>query len=253
MGNPTWLDFNMLQTGRNSTHESINLVKKSLDGESLYENLVYGPYDETNNKWKDNIKRTPFQVREDAYSELFIGAFGNTYGHQAIYAFTDVEIVPDQNKSCYKNKKPQICTPSMPWEEALDAPGATQMQHVTALMQSRPIQRRVPAQSLLLAPKDDIYDWTYAKKSLKVGFIVATKGDGYIMVYSSKGRKFTLNIPEAWEEINAWWYNPRTGENSSIAVTKESSIDFTPLKKDEDWVLVVDDTKRNFPAPGSAD
>jgi len=87
LGNPSWLDFNMLQSGRSGISHSIGHVELALrenmpvvDGESLYEDIAYGREGET-------ARRTAFQVRDDAYSKIFAGAFGNTYGHNAIYRF----------------------------------------------------------------------------------------------------------------------------------------------------------------------
>lgn len=240
---PDWLDFNMLQSARGSIDESIRYVEEALnedlavvDGESLYENLVYGG--------GSDIKRTPFQMREDAYSQLFVGAFGNTYGHTAIYRFW-VKNAKWEGESC---PKIGICTPSMIWTEALDAPGAQQMQHVTELMQSRPIVGRLPAQSLLVyTPSTD-------------SGIVATKGDGYAMVYTSHGENFTVYMTKvSGSSIRAWWYNPKNGQSTIIGEFQNTGTKkFNPpgepsddIRNGNDWVLILDDISRDFPVLGS--
>ena len=242
---PKWLDFNMLQSGRGSIDESIRYVEEALDeglavvdGESLYENLVYGG--------GSDIKRTPFQMREDAYSQLFVGAFGNTYGHTAVYRFWEKNPTW-QGDRC---QNPGICTPVMHWRNALDANGAKQMQYVTELMQSRPIVSRIPDQSLLAG-----------EPSNKNG-IVATTGDGYAMVYTSHGQEFEVSINEiADSEVRAWWYNPRNGKSRIIREysPNNSLVSFDPpgnptdpdedVRNGNDWVLVIDDISKGFPLP----
>ena len=247
-GNPDWLDFNMLQSARGSIDESIRYVKEALeeglavvDGESLYENLVYGE----NPKIEiQDMKRTPFQMREDAYSQLFVGAFGNTYGHTAIYRFWGKNATWEGERC----PKPGICTPAMLWIDAIHAPGSKQMQYVTELMQSRPIVGRVPAQSLLV-------DTPSAKDG-----IVATRGNGYAMVYSSHGENFTVNMAQiSGSSIRSSWYNPKNGENTIIGEfpntgTKEFNPPGEPtddIRDGNDWVLILDDISRGFPVSGS--
>jgi hypothetical protein len=83
---------------------------------------------------------------------------------------------------------------------------------------------------------------------------VATRGDGYALVYSPQGRKFTVK-PDGIgaKELKAWWYNPRTGTAADAgtfpgAGSKEFSCPAEGFGAD--WVLVLDDAARKFSAPG---
>ena len=51
----------------------------------------------------------------------------------------------------------------------------------------------------------------------------------------------------------AWWYNPRDGESAVIGeFSSAGQREFVPpsLGENMDWVLVLDDAARGFPAPG---
>jgi len=246
LGNPSWLDFNMLQSGRGTTSHSVQhlelALKESLavvDGESLYEGLAYGPRGEID-------RRTAFQMRTDAYSQLFAGAFGNTYGHDAIYKFWE----STEAVSCTL----WICTPNMTWREAIDSPGGAQMKHVTELMQSRPIVGRSPDQTLISGTPSS------SRSSL-----VSTLGNGYGMIYSAKGESFTVIMGKvSGTEVKAWWYNPRDGVSTFIGEFDNSGTQtFNPpgepngnidkwglMRNGNDWVLVLDDASRGFSVPG---
>ena len=75
------------------------------------------------------------------------------------------------------------------------------------------------------------------------------------MVYAPVGRTFHVHLDKLQgPRIKAWWFNPRTGEATAIgefANTGERT--FTPPDPGEmlDWVLVLDDTTKNYPPPGT--
>ena len=70
-------------------------------------------------------------VRRPLYWDLFDGAFGHTYGHHSVWQM-------------WSPAKTPINNPLMPWYEAIDQPGAAQMQHARALLESRPFLTRIP-------------------------------------------------------------------------------------------------------------
>ena len=70
-------------------------------------------------------------VRRPLYWDLFSGAFGHTYGHHSVWQMWTPARAPINN-------------PLMPWTEAIDQPGAAQMQHGRALIESRPFLTRIP-------------------------------------------------------------------------------------------------------------
>ena len=51
----------------------------------------------------------------------------------------------------------------------------------------------------------------------------------------------------------SYWFNPRIGSAEKIGTYDNTGvIEFTPPTKGsgEDWVLVLDDSSRNYPYPG---
>jgi hypothetical protein len=77
----------------------------------------------------------------------------------------------------------------------------------------------------------------------------------YAMVYAPVGKTFSVRTDcIRGDTINAWWFNPRTGKASLIAkFSNTRRHEFTPPDVGEalDWVLVLDDAARGFPAPGA--
>lgn len=235
-----WLDFNMQQTGHSpqpgtpaqkSTWEKISAdyhrtpTKPVMDGEPLYEDHPYGFRAARENGYSFDA-----HIRQRAYWHVFSGAFGHTYGHHSVWQM-------------YSPGKRPINGPLVFWYEAIHRPGAAQMQHLRALIESRPMLSRVPDQSLVV-------------DALKgPDYIAATRGDGYAFIYSGQGRAFTVNLGKiSGETVNAWWFNPRNGYAEKIGrFENKGTREFTPHVHGgfgTDNVLVLDDAAKNFPAPG---
>jgi len=135
------LDFNMRQNGhgdRTKTWQRIaedyarEPVKPVLDGEPLYEDHPIG-FDAGNQGYSN-----AHNVRRFLYLDLFAGAFGHTYGHHTVWQFH----VPERGEG--------VNRPLGYWREALESPGAWQVQHARALLESRPFLSRIPDQGLVV-------------------------------------------------------------------------------------------------------
>ena len=100
-------------------------AKPVLDGEPIYEDH---PVSFNAKKLGHSIAS---DVRRPLYWDLFSGAFGHTYGHHSVWQMWTPARQPVNN-------------PLMPWTEAIDQPGAAQMQHARALLESRPFLTRMP-------------------------------------------------------------------------------------------------------------
>lgn len=226
-----WLDFNMFQTGhcRNLpvydqiTHDyKLTPVKPTMDGEPIYEDhpVCFNA--------KERGYSDAYDVRRAAYLALFAGAHGHTYGCHAIW---------QMNTPKGKN----VNGPLGPWYEAIHLPGSGQMSHVRALMESRPILERVPDQTLI------------TEASSAGERIQATRGQSYAFIYSTAGKPFTVNMGKiSGQQVNATWFDPRTGHVMGVGKFKNTGKQlFTPpsLGTDNDWVLILDDTDKNFAAP----
>ena len=127
-----------------------------IDGEPLYEDhpLAF--------RSRDYGYSFDAHVRQRAYWDVFSGAAGHTYGNHSVWQM-------------YAPARKPVNGPLFYWNEAIHRPGATQMQYVRALVESRPYLSRVPDQSLV------------ANALEGADHIVATRGDGYAFVYSAAG------------------------------------------------------------------
>lgn len=229
-----WLDFNMHQTGhglaetvkpwlRIAKDYDLQPTKPVLDGEPLYEDHPLA-FQAAKNGYSLDA-----HIRQRAYWDVFSGACGHTYGDHSVWQM-------------YAPGRRPINGPILTWEEALERPGANQMRFVKALIESRPYLSRVPDQSLVVDALDNS------------DYIAATRGDGYAMIYSAQGRKFTANLGKiSGAKLKAWWFNPRSGSAQALdPFDNTGTREFTPPAQgfSADWVLVLDDAARNFPPPG---
>lgn len=240
-----WLDFNMRQNGHNHWAEAYkmtlddwnrsNPVKPVLDGEPIYEDHPVA---------FDAGKRghsVAADCRRALYWDLFNGACGHTYGHHSVWQMWDPA------KSAYP-----VNNPLMPWYEAIDQPGAAQMQWGRNLLMSRPFAHRIPATEQVLKERDIPSAWP--GEGL-YRFVATMDEEGtYLMVYAPVGRRFTVCTKVLrGETLRAWWYDPRTGKSTSAGrFRNEGERDFiSPSPGEElDWVLVIDDAGKGYKAPG---
>lgn len=250
--NSEWLDFNMRQNGHQAEYSGIytdkdaiptgNIridyertpVKPVIDGEPLYEDhpLRF--------RAKDNGHSIAADVRRCLYWDLFDGAFGHTYGHHSVWQM-------------WSEKKNPVNGPLMPWYEAINQPGAVQMQYGKKLILSRPFLSRIPDNNIIVNYRVP----TAVPGAGKYRFAATRDKEGtYAMIYVPAGREFSVRMDVIkGERITAWWYNPRDGKSTdagSYSNTGEKA--FIPPDPGEalDWVLVLDDESKKYPAPGSA-
>ncbi len=144
--NDDWLDFNMRQNGHNAKFNEgfqntradydRTPVKPVIDGEPIYEDHP------VSFRAKDLGHSISSDVRRPLYWDLFSGAFGHTYGHHSVWQM-------------WQPGRGPINNPLMPWYEAIDQPGAGQMQYGRRLIESRPFLTRVPDDSILVVHRPD--------------------------------------------------------------------------------------------------
>jgi hypothetical protein len=217
------------------TYEDYRLTpaKPVIDAEPLYEDH---PVDFNPDK---NGHSTATDVRRSLYWDLFGGAFGHTYGHHSVWQM----YAPDKNP---------INRPLMPWYEAIDQPGAGQMKYGRLLIESRPVLTRIPDNSIIVP--DKIISSIPGAGSYR--FVATRDQDGtYAFIYAPVGRKFTVRMDVIkGKEVVAWWFNPRNGEATMIARYPNTGTQTfnTPAPGENlDWILVLDDSSKRYPAPGS--
>jgi hypothetical protein len=111
--------------------------------------------------------------------------------------------------------------------------------------------------------------WLIAEDQLSTSNrIQATRAaDGsYAFIYMASGAKLRVQLIDhgdafpffnklSGDVIRAYWYDPRDGTSQEIGTfRKEDYRDFTPptTGPGNDWVLVLDDASKNYPAPGKS-
>ena len=191
-------------------------VKPTIDGEPSYEGIPQGLHDPNEPYWTDD------DVRRYAYWSVFAGAFGFTYGNNAIMQFYR----PGDKNPSYGAKEY--------WTEAINDPGAGQMQYLKKLMLSRPFLERVPDQSLISG-----------ENGLKYDFLIATRGKNYAYIYTYNGRNIPVQMGRiSGKKVKASWFDPRTGETQIIGKFANKGIhEFDPpgeVADGNDWVLILD-------------
>ena len=242
--NDAWLDFNMRQnghtadyTGRYSkTHDDYlrQPTKPVLDGEPLYEDhpLSFAA--------KKNGHSIAADVRRPLYWDLFGGAFGHTYGHHSVWQMWE------------PTKRP-INDPLLPWDQAINQPGAKQMQFARRLLESRPFLTRIPDDDIIVTDRVP----TAVPGAGRYRFKATRDQSGsYAMVYAPIGRAFGVHMDKITGPlVKAWWFDPRTGHATLIGEFRSTGQRRfqTPTPGELlDWVLVLDDAAKNYPPPGSA-
>jgi hypothetical protein len=229
-----WLDFNMLQTGHGQRSYAIYRMiredyekspfKPCMDGEPRYE-------DHPVNWRPDSLGWfNEMHVRQAAYWNLFSGSHGHTYGCHPVWQMA----APGREFVGYARHY---------WYDVLNLPGASQMLNVRRLVESRPMLSRVPFNEAVLNPGDEY------------GQIVATRGNGYIMVYTPLGNDITLygNMLPA-DSYKVWWFDPRSGRSRFAGtMDRKPILQFTAPSRGPgfDWVLVLDEAGKDFIPPGS--
>ena len=227
--NDAWIDFHMFQTGHcrdANVYDKIQSVynmqptKPVMDAEPIYEDhpVCFNV--------KELGTSNSLDVRRSAYLDLFAGAFGHTYGCHDIWQM-------------YSSKTAPVNGPHIYWQEAMELPGASQMKYVRRLMEAFPFIDRIPDQSII-----------NEKNTTAAERVQATRGNDYLMVYSTAGKAFTLNMGKIkGATVKGFWYNPRNGEKKIIdAAANNLSKKYTPPTNGygQDWVLVLFDANKNY-------
>ena len=233
-----WLDFNLFQSGHQTYQQDtlksekrhygednwkyvdeaygLTPIKPILDGEPSYEGIPHGLHDTSQPRWTDA------DLRRYAYWSVFAGAFGFTYGHNAVTQFFRNEA--DEKRSY---------GPLERWDTALNAPGASQLIYLKRLVEQDPSYfDRVPAQALIL------------NQGQRYEYFAACQSKQFIYVYTFTGRPIHLQLGSlTGTSVSAYWYNPRWGEKTAIGTfTNQSTKKFTPPGTPQfgnDWVLVL--------------
>ena len=220
-----WLDFNMRQNGHSVEFNPIYAKtrddyerspdKPVIDGEPIYEDhpIAFKP-DESGHS-------TSADVRRPLYWDLFSGAFGHTYGPHSVWQM-------------WGDGRSPINRPLMPWTEAINQPGAGQMQYGRWLLESRPFLNRIPDDSIIVPAEVT----SAVPGAGRYRFVATRDAEGTLsMVYAPIGRAFRVRLDAiSGENVRAWWYNPRNGEATEIGTfPRDGEKSFLPPLLARSW------------------
>lgn len=119
----------------------------------------------------------------------------------------------------------------LPWREAMDMPGATQMKHVADLFMSIDYTRLRPAQDLLI-------DQPGSVEAASFIMVAATPERDLLIAYTPAAEPISLRSDQVPAGV-ATWMDPRTGERSAATgVVEKGTLRFDPPGA-EDWVLIL--------------
>ncbi|MEW4370151.1 apiosidase-like domain-containing protein [Paenibacillus kandeliae] len=224
-----WLDFHMIQSSHGAgVRDNYRLVqhdydlqptRPTLDSEPCYEDI---PIDfRAENGYFDEA-----DVRQAAYYAVFSGACGHTYGHHSVWS---MYTGPDDLAWSSEHEGYFI----MPWQQALQRPGAWQMRHARHLLEQVEWKTAQPAQQILHNPPAGS------------NYPVALKGKNYIFVYCPHGLYVKVkadHLPP--QQVQARWYCPRSGTFQELlepAQQRESYVEWKAPSsgRGNDWVLCL--------------
>lgn len=240
-----WLDFNMFQSGHRrydqvkgdgddrgeaaQNEDNWRYVESALarqprkpviDGEPSYEGIPQGLHDPEQPWWKD------CDARRYAYWSVFAGAFGHTYGNNAV-----MQMRKPGYAGAYGCKKT--------WVEGLEDPGYNQMKHLKNLMLTFPYLDRVPDQSIIAGDNGERYER-----------LIATRGKDYLLVYNYTNRPMEIDLTKiSGKKKNVWWYSPVDG---TLDYAGETESKVTPFHYDGasgagcDRVLIAIDSEKEY-------
>ncbi len=236
-----WLDFNMSQSSHAARDHDNGLyidhdralqpAKPTLDGEPRYENLNVGFYLRDHDRF---VRFDDFDARQAAYWAMLAGACGHTYGNNSIWQMWQPGRAP-------------VIFADVPWQAALDHPGAAQMGYLRRLFESRSWQTLVPDQTIV----------KNGPVSGKEKIRAARAEDGRLaFVYSPYGEAFTLDksIIKA-DRVREIWWDPRYGVAKEMHVTDRWGFQtYTPPTRGrgQDWLLILEDADAGWPLPGAS-
>jgi hypothetical protein len=208
------IDFNQVHSGhkdRTLTDIAAQLtaeynqtpVKPVFDSEPRYENHPINW--EPANGWFGAI-----DARQAAYTQVFSGAFGHTYGNHSVWQMWK-EGLPDMGRN-----------PRGSWMEAINHEGAVHMGHLRTLMTSKTgadYFDRVPDQTLVTSG---------------TAFATRSSSGSYAFIYLPEGGSVGVDTSQL-TATGASWFDPRTGQSQPAT---GSGTYAAPTA--DDWVLVIE-------------
>lgn len=225
-GDQPWLDFSMVYTyfrgfnkAWNKNQPEVYEVSHTEFAKMPVRPFILGEstYEGEHGDWGSAL-----QARKQAWWCVLAGGTGHAYGS------------PNWNMP-------------LNWREILEFPGANSLKHLRTLLESRPWWK--------LAPDVDNIVVVDGRGTFATGdyTVTAVAADGSFAVsYLPTNRSLTIDLAKlSGGRIAANWFNPRSGETTSIGQFDAKNRHTFAPPGEGDWVLVLDDTSKDHVFPGS--
>jgi hypothetical protein len=174
------------------------------------------------------------QLRQAGYTEILSGAtLGRLFGSAAVWPF---------GAGC--------CQHGSRWQVSMDRPASFDQQRLGQLFRSREHWKLVADidHTVVTAGFGSGANLTVASRTSDGQTIVAYVPNGNDATVTVDMSRITSGIHQA----TCWWFSPSSGSTTLIgSFAAFGKRNFTPPDL-KDWVLVIDDTAANLPAPGSS-
>lgn len=221
-----WLDVSMVYTYFRGFNKAWNRNQPDVYEVSLaeYAKTPIRPFflGESTYEGEHDAWGSALQARKQAYWCLLSGGMGQAYG--------------SPNWNLPEN-----------WRSILEHPGGISLGHLRRLFESRPWWTLIPDRDHQLTREGH---GTFATNNYVTS--ARTEDRSSAFVYLPTARPVVLDLTQlTGPSIRAWWFNPRTGSAElSGELPREARRTLTP-PGDGDWVLVLDDSSRAYPPPGT--
>ncbi len=232
-----WLDFSLIQAKssckpESATYDAAALVLRDWTASPSMPTMM------AEHRYEVGTDEDPLIQRRSLYQCVFAGGCGYAYGHNALWQMTP----HTAQRWMLQSWKPGVKS----WSEALDTPAVRQLRYIRALLLARPYFERIPDQGLVLAGQGaDVATRIQATRDGTPEGKDAT----YLMAYLSAPAKVTLNTAViAGRTLNAYWFSPETGKREVVRerFANAESLTVEARSGGRDWVLVVEDSSRNY-------
>ncbi|HEX2972957.1 MAG TPA: glycoside hydrolase family 140 protein [Tepidisphaeraceae bacterium] len=163
------------------------------------------------------------QARKNAYWSVLSGGTGHAYGSPNWHLPAD-------------------------WRKIIDSPGANSLRHFRDLFASRPWHLLVPDE------KNEVATAGQGRFASNDYATTAVASDGsFSMTYMPSRRKLTMDLSRlSGKQVQAWWFNPRTGQVSNAGVYQTTGVRQFEPREEGDWVLVLEEVAKNFGPLGAS-
>lgn len=235
-----WLGFIGYQSGHSDEDATLKWinegpVSKDWQKEPFLPFINLEPPYENHLGYRSKKPLSPEAVRNAAYWSLFNApTAGVSYGGHGVWGWDDGTKPPTDH--------PGSGTP-LPWKQALQMPGALQMQYLAVFFRSFEFWRLRPYPAAVVNQPGAAVASRYISAA-------RTEQKDITVVYVPQDRTVEVLLDALPPSPEVKWFNPRTGEYSpAVAVVTEKTCQF-PTPSEGDWILWMQ-TQTKIPAPST--